>query len=81
MGSVSHMQALAQIAHRDHVDNLVAAACRLLGKGGEVRSIRVVPGSRPTYDELNRYQEWAHDCQVRLSVDGQGMITVRPNRT
>jgi hypothetical protein len=65
----------------DHdIEELVAAACRLVGSDRGVRSVRVVTPSRPTYDELLCYQEWARDQQVRLSVDGKGVVMVRPER-
>ena len=65
-------------ANEYHIEGLVAAACRLMGSDEGVRSVRVLPPNRPTYDELRCYQEWAHDQHVRLSVDGEGVITVRP---
>ena len=79
--SVSDVNATTQHAyedHEDHKEELVAAACRLVGSDTGVRSVRVLTPSRPTYDELFCYQEWAHDQHVRLSVDGEGVITVRP---
>jgi hypothetical protein len=63
--------------HESHVEVLVAAACRLAASDSGVRSVRVLTPSRPTYDELRCYQEWAHDRRVRLHVDGKGVITVR----
>lgn len=74
------MEELAQHEQQCHTKTLVAAACRLAATRNDVRSIRIVPGVRPTYTELAIYQEWAHDCQVRLTVDGKGMIAVRPAR-
>ena len=62
------------------IEGLVAAACRLVGSDRGVRSVRVVTPSRPTYDELRCYQEWAEDHHVRLSVDGEGVVTVRSKR-
>jgi hypothetical protein len=63
---------------REHaIEELVAAACRLVGSDNGVRSVRVLAPSRPTYDELWCYREWAHDQHVRLNVDGDGMVTVR----
>ena len=64
--------------HEDRKEELVGAACRLVGSDTGVRSVHVLIPSRPTYDELFCYQEWAHDHDVRLSVDGEGAITVRP---
>ena len=51
-----------------------------LASDNGVRSVRVLTPSRPTYDELWCYQEWARDQHVRLSVDGNGVVTVRPER-
>jgi len=79
--SVSDVNAITRHADEDHEDRqeeLVGAACRLVGSDTGVRSVRVLTPSRPTYDELFCYQEWAHDQHVRLSVDGEGVITVRP---
>ena len=61
-----------------HRQTLIAAACRLVGSDTGVRSVRVLTPSRPTYDELFCYQEWAHDQHVRLSVDGNCVVTVQP---
>jgi hypothetical protein len=58
----------------------LVAACRLVGSDTGVRSVRVLTPSRPTYDELWCYREWAHDQRVRLNVDGNGMVTVRQER-
>jgi hypothetical protein len=79
--SVSDVNATTRHAYEDHEDRqeeLIAAACRLVGSDKEVRGVHVLIPSRPTYDELLCYQEWAHDQHVRLSVDGEGVITVRP---
>jgi hypothetical protein len=76
--SVSGMNAITRHAYEDREEELVAAACRLVGADTGVRSVRVLTPSRPTYDELFCYQEWAHDQHVHLSVDGEGVITVRP---
>jgi hypothetical protein len=66
---------------REHVfEGLVVTACRLVGSDAAVRSVRVLAPSRPTYDELRCYQEWAEDHHVRLSVDGEGVVTVRSKR-
>jgi hypothetical protein len=62
------------------IEVLVAAACRLVGSDNGVRSVRVLTPSRPTYDELRCYREWAQDQHVRLHVDGNGMVTVRQSR-
>ena len=59
------------------IEGLVAAACRLVGSNSEVRSVRMLTSSRPTFDELCCYREWAIDQHVRLNMDGNGMVTVR----
>jgi hypothetical protein len=78
---VSNVNVITRHAYEDHEDRkeeLVGAACRLVGSDKGVRSVHVLVPSRPTYDELFCYQEWARDQHVRLSVDGAGAITVRP---
>jgi hypothetical protein len=75
--SVSDVNVPAQHEHERHMEGLVAAACRLVGSDKGVRSVRVLTPSRPTYDELSCYQEWAHDQHVCLNVDGEGVIAVR----
>ena len=77
-GSVSNAPVTTRFACERNSEDLVVAACRLVGSGNEVRSVHVVTPSRPTYDELWCYREWAHDQHVRLDVDGNGMVTVRP---
>ena len=74
------MNEITQYEHEQDIEGLVAAACRLVAADPGVRSVRVLTPSRPTYDELWCYREWAHDQQVRLSIDGDGVVTVRPNR-
>jgi hypothetical protein len=76
--SVSEVNTITEHELECHRETLIAAACRLVGSDTEVRSVRVLTPSRPTYDELFCYQEWAHDQHVRLSVDGEGLVTVRP---
>jgi hypothetical protein len=75
---VSGVNAITEHELECHRETLIAAACRLVGSDTGVRSVRVLTPSRPTYDELFCYQEWAHDQHVRLSVDGEGLVTVRP---
>ncbi len=76
--SVSNVQVTTQFVCERNSEDLVVAACRLVGSGNEVRSVHVLNPSRPTYDELWCYQESARVCHVRLSVDGTGVVTVRP---
>jgi hypothetical protein len=74
---VSDVNVPAQHERERHMEGLVAAACRLVGSDKGVRSVRVLTPSRPTFDELLCYQECAGEQHVRLSVDGEGVITVR----
>jgi hypothetical protein len=76
---MSDMKLATQHACEHDIEELVAAACRLVGSDNGVRSVRVLALSRPTYDELWCYREWAHDQHVRLNVDGNGEVTVRQN--
>jgi hypothetical protein len=77
---MSDMKLATQHACEHDIEELVAAACRLVGSDNGVRSVRVLALSRPTYDELWCYREWAHDQHVRLHVDGNGMVTVVPQK-
>jgi hypothetical protein len=74
------MKVATQHACENDIEGLVAAACRLVGSGNGVRSVRVLTPDRPTYDELWCYREWARDQHVRLNVDGTGVVTVRQER-
>jgi hypothetical protein len=74
------MKASARQENEHDLEELVAAACHLVGSDKGVRSVRVLIPSRPTYDQLLCYQEWARDHHVRLSVDGSCVVTVRPER-
>ena len=56
----------------------VVAACRFVGARRDVRGVHIVTGQRPTFAYLCDYQGYAHASRVRLSVDGMGMISVRP---
>ena len=75
---MSEVNTITEHEQEYYREALVAAACRLVGSDTGVRSVRVLTPSRPTYDELFCYQEWAHDQHVQLSVDGEGVVTVRP---
>ena len=74
------MSEITQREHERDIEELVAATCRLIGSETGVRSVRVLTPSRPTYGELWCYREWATNQHVRLNVDGNGVITVRPER-
>ena len=56
---------------------LITAACCAVGAGGGIGSIRVVADRRLTYDELARLREHAAACNVALTMDGTGLVTVR----
>ena len=77
-GSASDAPVITQFACERTSEDLVVAACRLVGSGNEVRSVHIVTPSRPTYDELWCYRESARIHHVRLSLDGTGEVTVRP---
>ena len=68
------MKVFTQHEYEHDIEGLVAAACRLVGSDHGVRSVHVLTPSRPTYDELWCYQEWAHDQHVRLNVDGTASL-------
>jgi hypothetical protein len=63
------------------MQEIVAEVCRLLETPGEVRSVHIVTSARPTCPELRRYQKSARGNHVRLNVDGDGVIAVRPHET
>ena len=77
-GSVSNAPVTTRFACERNSEDLVVAACRLVGSGNEVRSVHVLNPSRPTYEELSCYRESARVHHVRLSVNGTGEVTVRP---
>lgn len=62
----------------NRIQECVTEACRFVGAGNDVRGVHIVTGRRPTFDELCDYQGCAQASRVRLSVDGTGMISVRP---
>jgi hypothetical protein len=72
------MDIITRHEEESHRETLIAAACRLVASDQGVRSVRVLTPSRPPYDELFCYQQWARDQHVRLSVDGNCVVTVRP---
>jgi hypothetical protein len=76
--SVSEVDAITRHACEQFTQSLVAAACRLVGSGNDVRSVRVLTPRRPTYDELVCFQERARDHHVRLTVGGNCVVTVQP---
>ena len=57
---------------------LVIAACSLVAANTGVRSVYIVTNGRPKYGDLSRYQEAARSRHVRLCLDGEGTIALRP---
>ena len=78
--SVRKMSEITQREHEQDIEELIAAACRLVASDPGVRTVRVLTPSRPTYSELWCYREWASDQHVHLNVDGNGVVTVRSER-
>lgn len=70
---------LAAKPRRRHMQELVSEACGLIHRDGEVRSIHIVGGDRPTYEQLRRYRKSATDDHVKLSVDRDGVISIVPD--
>jgi hypothetical protein len=62
----------------DQLEQVVARACRLAGGRDGIHAVAVVGGRRLTYDELARLRPQAAACHVDLSMDGLGLITLRP---
>lgn len=62
------------------IHDRVVAACRLVDADAGVRTVHIVAPGRPTYDELRRFQDTARASRVLLSVNGHGLITVRPEQ-
>ena len=78
--SVSNADTITRHEREQFTQSLVAAACRLVASGRGVRSVRVLTPSRPTYNELVCFHEWARDHDVRLNVGGSCVVTVRPEQ-
>ena len=72
------VHATGRWAHGNPIHERVAEACRFVGARRDVRDVHIVTGRRPTFADLCDYQGCAHASRVRLSVDGMGMISVRP---
>jgi hypothetical protein len=69
---------LSQLERARQLRERVAEACQFVGSGQGVSGVHIVTGARPTYEDLRLYQDCAAASHVRLTVDGHGMITVRP---
>jgi hypothetical protein len=64
---------------RRQFQEIVSEACGLMHRDGQVRSIHIVGGDRPTYEQLRRYRKSATNDHVKLSVDRDGVITIVPD--
>jgi hypothetical protein len=67
-------------ANSDGLVHTVICACGVVGNrdGAEIRSVTVVGGRRLTGAELLRVRETALAKGVRIFMDGDGTITLRP---
>jgi hypothetical protein len=63
--------------HATSVDDVISSACRLVAERASIGTITILLGRRPTYRELERWRAFALSCDVRLAVDGFGVVTVR----
>lgn len=63
---------------RRQMQEIVSEACGLVHRDAVVRSVHIVGGARPTYDQLRRYRKSALDDHVKLSLDRDGMISITP---
>jgi hypothetical protein len=59
------------------IQEIVMEACHLLRVPEGIRSVHIVARGRPTYAQLERFQQTARNNHVRLTVDGAGVISVR----
>jgi hypothetical protein len=64
------------------LEQVVVDMCRLaaIADGDAVRSVTVVGGRRLTGAEMIRVREEATERGVRLTMDGDGDVTLRPVR-
>lgn len=69
---------MSQLGHTVHMRERVAEACHLVESRRSVRGVHIVTKRHPTSDELRRYRDYAAECHVSLTVDPQGMISIRP---
>jgi hypothetical protein len=60
------------------MQEIVSEACGLIHHDAGVRSVHIVGGHRPNYEQLRRYRKSATDDHVKLSVDREGVITITP---
>jgi hypothetical protein len=60
------------------IAEIVTESCRLVHSMAGVRAVHIVAQRRPTYAEMHRYRQEALRDHVGLSVNGQGVISIRP---
>ena len=75
--SVWLMAGQSQDGRAWQMNEIVGAACRLVGSDARVRGVHIVAPGRPTYEELFALREAADASNVRLSVSGERFLTVR----
>ena len=64
---------------RRQMREIVSEACGLIHHDASVRSVHIVGGDRPNYEQLRRFRKCASDDHVKLSVDRDGVITIVPD--
>lgn len=69
---------MAQLRRTVQMRERVVEACRLVESRRSVRGVHIVAKGQPTSDELREYQDYAAGCHVALTVDANGMISIRP---
>jgi hypothetical protein len=62
----------------DHLEETVAATCRLIGGWPELQQVVVLANRRVTSDEYQRLQRHAAASQVELWTTASGVIRLRP---
>lgn len=61
----------------DHLEWVVATACRLAASGEEIKAFHIVTNWRPTYQELLRYRTRAEANGFTMTVLGAGGLVLR----
>lgn len=64
---------------RRQMQEIVSEACGLIHHDAAVRSVHIVGGERPDFEQLRRYRKTAIDDHVRLTVERDGVITILPD--
>jgi hypothetical protein len=78
LAGLHHVISLSQRKRKRQIADLVSEACSLVASDKGVQSVRIVASGRPTYIDLRHYQELARSRNVRVWVDGGGVIALRP---